>query len=93
MPPRSVECFFRANHFVLFEIDGYGRIPIVHFFQWAMRKNEARPHARKPPGTARARTACPGIDRSAEGGRPPGLVRPAPAASRLGRRSLRLPLR
>ena len=40
MPPRAAECYFSAKHFVLFELDAYGRIPIVHFFQWAMRKNE-----------------------------------------------------
>ena len=40
MPQRAAECYFSAKHFVLFEIDPYGRIPIVHFFQWSMRKNE-----------------------------------------------------
>lgn len=40
MPPRAAESYFSAKHFVLFELDAYGRIPIVHFFQWAMRKNE-----------------------------------------------------
>ena len=36
----QIECFFGARHFVLFDLDKYGRIPIVHYFQWAMRKNE-----------------------------------------------------
>ena len=40
MPQRAAESYFSAKHFVLFELDAYGRIPIVHFFQWAMRKNE-----------------------------------------------------
>ena len=29
MPERAAECFFGAKHFVLFELDAYGRIPIV----------------------------------------------------------------
>ena len=40
MPQRAAESYFSAKHFVLFDLDAYGRIPIVHFFQWAMRKNE-----------------------------------------------------
>ena len=32
------------QHFVLFDLDAYGRIPIVHFFQWAMRKVRVRPN-------------------------------------------------
>lgn len=36
----QIECFFGARHFVLFDLDKYGRIPIVHYFQWVMRKNE-----------------------------------------------------
>ena len=29
---------------MLFDLDAYGRIPIVHFFQWAMRKVRVRPN-------------------------------------------------
>ncbi len=39
MPERSRECFFCASHFLNLALDGHGRVSILHYFQWARRKN------------------------------------------------------
>lgn len=39
MHPRCATCFFCASHFLKFQPDEHGRIPILHYFQWARRKN------------------------------------------------------
>jgi len=39
MPARAAETFFGASHFLKFPLDRFGRISIVHLFQWARCKN------------------------------------------------------
>jgi len=38
-PERSVDSFFSASHYLKFDLDTYGRISILHFFQWVRCKN------------------------------------------------------
>ena len=38
MPPACRKSFFCASHFMKFEMDQYGRISVLSFFQWVRRK-------------------------------------------------------
>ena len=38
MPPHCRRAFFCASHFLKFKPDAYGRISVLHFFQWVRRK-------------------------------------------------------
>ena len=39
MPPRCRPLLFCASHFLKFQADMFGRIPVLRYFQWARRKN------------------------------------------------------
>eukprot|EP00967_Tisochrysis_lutea_P140017 scaffold255186_cov29-Tisochrysis_lutea.AAC.2 len=39
MPPRASEMFFCASHFLRLPLDQWGRISVLHFFQWLRCKN------------------------------------------------------
>jgi serine/threonine-protein phosphatase 2A regulatory subunit B'' len=38
MPARCRRAFFCASHFLKFKLDLYGRISVLHYFQWVRRK-------------------------------------------------------
>lgn len=39
LPPRAAGTFFCASHFLQLPLDAWGRISILHFFQWLRGKN------------------------------------------------------
>jgi hypothetical protein len=52
MPERAAECFFGAKHFVLFELDAYGRIPIVPRLVESALRPAGRQRLLRQPGAS-----------------------------------------